>query len=106
MKKSKSDDVPNNIKEFIDQILKKLRTIPNTEYLEIWLQRISVTINKDSFNYNAPICEKVVNNTKNIWDSKWLAKGFDESSIIDNQKLNDAELDIPKEIVDPFNYPY
>lgn len=106
MKKSKSDDVPNNIKEFIDQILKKLRTIPNTEYLEIWLQRISVTINKDSFNYSAPICEKVVNNTKNIWDSKWLAKGFDESSIIDNQKLNDAELDIPKEIVDPFNYPY
>lgn len=106
MKKSKSNDMPNNIREFIKQILEKLHTIPNTEYLEIWLQRISVTISKDFFSYNTPICEKVMDSANNIWDSSWLAKGFDESSIIDNQKLNDAGLDIPRELVDPFNYPY
>lgn len=96
------DGTTNDVKTFIDKILHKLHAMPNCDYAEIWLQRISVTINKKYKNYNSPLCEKVINKKCKIWNSSWIKKGFDENSVIDTNKLNSVNLEIPKEAVNTF----
>lgn len=93
-----------NICEYILLLKNKLATIPNTGYTEIWLQRLSI-INNKSIEYNDPLCKKVYNPDQLIWNSKWLSNGFNESSIIDNNIIDDLSLVIPRKQVNIFN-PY
>nr|WP_122048189.1 RNA-directed DNA polymerase [Lactobacillus sp. ESL0225]RMC48167.1 RNA-directed DNA polymerase [Lactobacillus sp. ESL0225] len=106
MKKSDSNDVPENFRNFIDEILTKLHTIPNTDYLEVWLQRISVAVDKEYTKYNSPLCQKVRDNKNVIWDSTWLKEDFIEDSVIDVEKLDKIQLSIPKDNVNPFSVSY
>lgn len=106
MKKSDSKDVPENLRNFIKDIFTKLHTIPNTDYLEIWLQRICVAVDRKYAKYNSKLCQKVLNNKTNIWDSTWLMDDFIESSVIDVEKLDKIQLSIPKDNVNPFAIGY
>lgn len=98
-----------SVVEFVQKILKKLESIPNTDYLEIWLQRISIVVNKN-VTYKTLLCKKVDNINKigftqkdKIWNSEWIAKGFDESSVIDISELNKVGLPIPKGVANSFD---
>ena len=105
MKNTKNYD-PKNVKLFINRILKKLKSIPNTEYVEIWLQRISVVIDKNDHSFRSPLCEKVRGKDSKIWNSDWLGIDFDDRDIVDTNTLKNIGFDISKESIDPFSDPY
>lgn len=86
--------------ETIEKILKKFNTIPNTDYLNIWLQRLTILDRRD-IEYQTRLCEKIYTNN-NIWNSDWLNFNIDETLIVDNEKLNSLTHIITEEEVDKF----
>ena len=63
-------------KNIIDKIRKKFKKIPNTGYLDIWLQRVVIGFD-ESIPFDEPICKIVANeNNISIWDSNWLKETF------------------------------
>ena len=102
--------------EIIEKIQKKFKKIPNTGYLDIWLQRVVL-----SFNYNIdfdePIC-KLVNNVNtlkkegkdiSIWNSDWLKPSLQKiispKLIVDHKELKRVKgLIIQHEEISIFDY--
>lgn len=92
----------------IQKIKKKLEGKPNTEYMEIWLQRIAY--NDDYFEeYNSDICKLVMNSSvPPIWNIDWVSNGVKNivknTSIIDRQVLAELDSEIREDEIDIFYY--
>ncbi|WP_043945548.1 RNA-directed DNA polymerase [Carnobacterium inhibens] len=96
----------NVVEILIDKILIKFANTPNTDFVELWLQRLSLihTVNK---NYKADICQKVADPISiSIWNSDWLIDGFDESEIINVEYINKMSLTMPSSEIDLFTAVY
>ena len=82
-------------KDIITKIRKKFEQLPNTNYLDVWLQRLTLNIDKD-LSYSGKLCEKVIGNEMPIWNSDWLnikiKKLIETTSIIDVDKLEKLEV--------------
>jgi hypothetical protein len=85
------------------KIKDKFNQLPNTAYLNIWLQRITLKVDP-SITYSGKLCEKVLDNSVQIWNSDWLnpeiKKLLEETEIIKTEviekmdiTLSDGELD-------------
>lgn len=94
--------------DIILKIKKKLEEKPNTEYMEIWLQRI--IYNDDFFQeYNSDICKLVLDKTRPaLWNLDWASNGLKnivvETPIIDYETLNNLDSDIRDDEIDIFYY--
>lgn len=87
---------------FIDKILRKFENMPNTDFVEIWLQRLSLINTRDK-NYSADICKKVNNPQEySLWNSEWLKDEFDEIEIIDEEYISEMILSTPASDLDLF----
>ena len=82
-------------------ILKKFNNTPNSSYLEISLQRLTIIDNRCK-KYNSLICQKLYNKNK-IWNSDWMNFELDESLIIDENIINDLTINISEEEADKFS---
>ncbi len=87
---------------FIDLIIKKFKNTPNTEYLNIWLQRLTINDSKEKY-YDCNICKKVYDTKTKIWNSSWLNIDIKEEYIIDLEVLKKVSDVISSEEVDRFN---
>lgn len=58
-------------KEIIKRIYNKFQQIPNSDLLNIWLQRLTVKID-NSLKYDEQICKKVLDKNEQIWNVDWL----------------------------------
>ncbi|MFP4464750.1 MAG: RNA-directed DNA polymerase [Alphaproteobacteria bacterium] len=89
----------------LKKIEKRFANIPNTGHLMIWLQRISLTFDKD-YEYEEPVCQIVTGKNTNIWNSDWLKDGLkrliDPSKIIDKSEIEKLSPVIRKEEVELF----
>ena len=96
----------SKVKEYIDLILKKFKTLPNTTYLEIWLQRITIAIDREYQYDDNSICRKIYDTEATIWNSDWLKNNikrqFDENLIINDEEVNNMTINISKQEVDLF----
>lgn len=90
------------VSSYIEYIIQKMKNIPNVGYIEIWLQRLSVVINSDK-EYEDPLSRKINSDENRIWDSSWLKKEFDESSIVDRKVIKSLKIQIPLDEVDLFS---
>ncbi len=72
----------------VNKLLKRFEKIPNTGYLQIWLQRITLKLEK-LFPYDELLCKKVTDDQVDIWNSEWLNNGLKKMissiAIIDQQ---------------------
>lgn len=101
---------PKKSVDYINKILNKFNSLPNTIYLEIWLQRMTLSIDR-KIKYSAgSICEKVYNSSTKIWNSEWLKenikKQFDENIIIDEKEIANISLYLSRDEVDAFSINY
>ena len=80
----------------ISLIENKFSKIPNTDYLSIWLQRITITY-KPKRNYNSIICKKLYNSNIELWNSDWLNFDIDESLIVNEKELKKTTQIVPSE---------
>ncbi len=79
--------------QIIRQIYEKLRHVPNSAFLQVWLQNI--THDTDDWSgrqvYDMPLCRLVANQPVDIWNNTWLlpsiAKAFPQDSIVDREAL-------------------
>jgi hypothetical protein len=103
--------IPNNNykKELLNNILEKFLKIPNTGHLKIWIQRITIKIDK-FIRYDENLCKKVLDPTLRIWNSDWLESGLksiiDNTPIIDNGIIASIDKVISNEEVDLFKRDY
>jgi len=78
----------------INKIQKRFQRLPNTEHLDLWLQRITLKI-EDSFSYRGKLCEKVKDNSVKIWNSVWLNDDFNKiissAEIIDREEIKNMQ---------------
>lgn len=64
-------------KDILRKVIFKFSKIPNTEHLDLWLQRISLKLD-ENITYSGNLCKKVIDDDIQIWNNDWL-----------NQSLND-----------------
>lgn len=80
-------------KEIIYQIYKKLIRIPNSAFLQVWVQNITHTTDDWSAGdiYDMPLCKVVAKQPVTLWNNSWLlpdiADSFPQDSIVDREVL-------------------
>lgn len=80
-------------KEIIDLIYKKLIRIPNSAFLQVWVQNITHTTDDWSAGeiYDMPLCKVVARRPVTLWNNSWLnseiADDFPQGSIVDREVL-------------------
>jgi hypothetical protein len=89
-------------KVIIKKIQKRFQKLPNTEHLELWLQRITLEI-KNELSYQGKLCQKVKDNSVKIWNSDWLKgdikKLINSFKIIDQKELEKMAPEIGRDEV-------
>ncbi len=89
--KTEKDDI-------IDSIYKKFKKLPNTGYMEIWLQRVTYPLKK-KIDYKELLCQIVEKKSVTLWESAWLNDEL--KSCIDSTKFIDFKrLDSMPEVLD------
>ena len=90
------------VNKYINCILKKFKNLPNTNYIDVWLQRLTITSNIDK-KYSCTLCKKIYSEAQ-IWNSDWLNLEIDETLIINNEIIKSISPIIQEEEVNPFVY--
>jgi len=82
-------------KETLLKIKNKFSQLPNTSYLNIWLQRLTIKIDP-AISYSGKLCEKVIDRNLAVWNSDWLNVKFkkiiEETEIIKNEAIEKMEI--------------
>ncbi|MBD5319492.1 MAG: RNA-directed DNA polymerase [Bacteroides sp.] len=79
--------------EIIDLIYRKLIRIPNSAFLQVWVQNITHTTDDWSAGdiYDMPLCKVVAKLPVTLWNNNWLntdiAAAFPQDSIVDRDVL-------------------
>ncbi|WEV71996.1 RNA-directed DNA polymerase [Bifidobacterium sp. ESL0790] len=69
----------------IDAILTRFNDIPNIGYLEIWLQRISISVNQRlEHHYDDSLCRIQTNQDRSIWNSDWIHENLDIRDVVES----------------------
>lgn len=89
------------------KIRAKIERLPNTGYMQIWLQRATIAF-KDDLQFDDPLCQLVAGGSPDIWDSSWigsekLKSQLKPKKIINKKVLKDIVPVIPVDEVDLFN---
>ena len=59
----------------IDKVFNKIRKIPNTGHMQIWLQRAVIKIkNVNTSSFQENICKLVNGEKVSLWNNEWLPK--------------------------------
>ncbi|MCG2687507.1 reverse transcriptase, partial [Candidatus Parcubacteria bacterium] len=79
------------------KVEKKIKKLPNTEVVDLWLQRLTLKFDSEK-KYQCRLNKKVINESQEIWNSDWLS---DTLKTI----LNEIEIVNKKEIEEMDEYP-
>jgi RNA-directed DNA polymerase len=98
----------SNKLELINSIYNKFSTIPNIGLLEIWLQRLTYTIDPQ-YDFYDGLCKKVQEKESIIWNIEWLQDGslkniIKETDFIQREELNKLGKIINEDEFDIFYY--
>lgn len=92
--------------EILESVSVKFNKIPNTGHLKIWLQRLTLKIDRQRL-YDENLCKKVNDNKTQIWNSDWLNNELktlvSTTPIIDEQVIQDMDIIINTNEVQLFN---
>jgi len=84
-------------KEIITKVEKKINKLPNTEIVDLWLQRLTLKFDENK-QYHGSLNKKVMNKSQKVWNSDWLNDEF-------KKVLNETEIINKKEIKEMDEYP-
>lgn len=97
--------VPEERLDIIQSVYDKVSQWPNSSLLLIWLQRITLKIDKN-FKYEERLCKVVSGENEGIWNNDWLEPsllaGFSDDIIISREVINEMKVTIDKQAVSPF----
>ena len=87
--------------KYIKYIRNKLKNTINSDYLNIWLQRLTIT-GDVNIDYSTLICNKIKDCNNIIWESSWSDYKIDESIIINREVLNNMKEILDEDEIDEF----
>jgi RNA-directed DNA polymerase len=94
-------------KNIVSKTKKRFDQLPNTGYMQIWLQRISLPI-ESLISYEEPICQLVSGETAKIWNTSWISHELRElvnsEKIIDREQIESLQPIVPLEEVELFKW--
>ncbi len=74
--------------QVVEHIQKKFVNVPNMEYLEIWLQRLSIK-REPHLRYQSSLCKILHDRTLALWNSEWLDRSI---NLVDSDVISFAEI--------------
>lgn len=86
--------------DVIRKIHAKLSQLPNTGHMEVWLQRISHSI-EPKLMYNETLCQLVKGKTVEVWNTDWITSPALKIAIDPAKIVNRVQLRALKPIVRP-----
>jgi hypothetical protein len=88
-------------KKVISKIVNKFKDIPNTELIDVWLQRITGADNIQEYAFKSTITKVATKNEDNsqIWNSLWLPK--DKRDLINLTEISNLTDNIDKGLFTP-----
>jgi RNA-directed DNA polymerase len=93
----------------LQSIMTKFAKIPNTGHIKIWLQRLTIKIDRQRY-YEENLCKKVNDPTIQLWNLDWLNNTLKTliatTPIIDEQVIQDINVVINQEEVQLFKPKY
>lgn len=93
----------------LQSTMAKFAKIPNTGHIKIWLQRLTIKIDKQRV-YSEALCQKVNNSAISIWNSDWLNSSLksliNSIPIVDDQIIQDIDVVINQAEVELFRPEY
>ena len=102
-------ETPIERTEILNIVTKKFEKIPNTGHLQIWLQRITLKIDRE-IEYQETLCKKITNPNTLVWNSIWLSDSLrnliTNEPIIDETIIQNLNELIQSEEVDLFGQNY
>ena len=102
-------ETPLQRETILQAIYTKFDKIPNTGHIKIWLQRLTIKIDRPRV-YDEDLCKKVNDSAIQIWNSDWLNNALktliSATPIIDEQVIQDIDIVINSEEVQLFKNPY
>lgn len=88
-------------KKIVTEILRKFKNTPNIGYVYVWLQRLTIT-NNIKQTYDEPLCKLVDDPNTKIWNSSWLRKEDQYSTIINKEIIQNLSSDIKLSEIETF----
>ncbi len=84
--------------EILEKILRKFARIPNTGYMEVWLQRIAMPLGIKR-DWSELLCRIAEGENKCLWKNDWIRQEFIEEcglnkSIVDEEKKHEINEEI------------
>lgn len=102
-------DKPEAQEKILNAIITRFSKIPNTGHIKIWLQRVTLKIDRNK-NYCEPLCEKVNDATVKIWNSDWLNNDLQalisSTAIIDEKVIEQIDKVIDTKEIEVFKTNY
>ena len=90
--------------KIINLIRNRFMKIANNDYLNIWLQRLTISYDK-KIKYSSKLCAKIYKNEK-IWNSDWTKLPIKEKMIVNRQKLKNTKPIVDANILSESTYNY
>ncbi len=89
----------------IESIEKKFSKIPNIGLMMVWLQRITLKIDRER-EFQEPICRRLYDSSITLWNSNWLKDNLknviDQTPIIDESEIDKMKPTISQKEVQLF----
>ena len=103
-------ETDNEKRSVIGKIVNKFSQIPNTGYLEIWLQRISGSIAPNT-DFDELLCKLVSQGTGQPWNSNWIAshdllQAINTNMVVDGKTFKELSPVVSIEEVELFESIY
>lgn len=93
--------------EILTLINKRFSTIPNTGHIKIWLQRVTIKLDRAK-EYEEPLCQLVNDDSVELWNSEWLnldlQKIMNEAELIDEDVIDEIDEIIETDEILLFDY--
>ena len=90
-------------KIILKRIYNKFQQIPNSSFLKVWLQRLTVKIDK-TIIYDEPICKLISDSEVQLWNIEWLRDNFKlkikNTPIIIQSKVKTLKAVVTKKEID------
>ncbi|MXS86140.1 reverse transcriptase [Nitrosomonas sp. HPC101] len=74
-----------------EKIRKKFDCIPNTGYMQIWIQRATHLVS-DQIQFDEPICKLVLGEDIQIWNCDWISNNSLKKAILNTKIIDKAKL--------------
>ncbi|MCA9232257.1 MAG: RNA-directed DNA polymerase [Planctomycetales bacterium] len=87
-------------KSVVDRVLRKFESVPNTGYLEIWLQRATLHSGTGQA-YTEPLCKLADGDAEPIWNNAWISSPTLANAVDAKKLIKEAKKKKLPPVIDP-----